>query len=131
MLDSGCTYNCRWKIVKCADIRDGGIGIKWQLRMSSIPAGRRGRQSESAGSTLKFGIQENIEVLIAWIAIIVGGGDGACTRRYAGSIEVTAAVVYVIVGDGWVSGYAVDPTALAASTGCRILSYNAAIYYHI
>ena len=50
-------------------------------------------------------------VLITGIAVGVDSADGACPGGDARSVEIAAGVIDVVIGDGWTSGYAVDPTA--------------------
>jgi len=56
-------------------------------------------------------VYEDIVVLVTGIAVGVDSADGACPGGDARSVEIAAGVIDVVIGDGWTSGYAVDPTA--------------------
>lgn len=62
--------------------------------------------------------------MIAGITVEIGGGDGAGSRRGASAVKISAGVVDIVIFDGRSAVNAVDPTAQAASTGCRIAGDN-------
>jgi hypothetical protein len=117
-------------VVKRPLIGDGSIRIQGKQVISGVNARRRRSQLENP-STCEFRIQEDVFINVTGIPVAVGTGDGAGARRNARPVEVSTAVVDVVVNYGRVAGNAVDPTAKAASTGSDILRYDAGIEYRI
>jgi hypothetical protein len=95
-------------------IRARVIRIPRETRIAGIYTGRGLLQAICAD--FEFRVQEDVVVLIAGIAVVIGGGDGTGSGRGTGSVEIAAGVVDVVVFDGRVAVDAVDPTAEASST---------------